>query len=132
MSTTIASSDPALLPPALNVTYPAREGQTDADWARTGKHTLSYAGPYLATKSQRVSDMNEAGTVRHGPLRVAHVPAMNGTVQERAYTLVKNRKADRSYRFLEVVSESEGLRTVLWWKRLDWDRGPVAEVRGLS
>ena len=31
MSTTVASSDAALLPDNLNVTYPFQDGQTDAD-----------------------------------------------------------------------------------------------------
>lgn len=119
MSTTVASSDPALLPPALNVTYPAKEGQTDADWARTGKHTLSYAGPYFVSKSKLHDDGRERGTVSHGPLRVAHVPGMNGTVQERGYTLVKDK--NRKWRWLEVVSEGAGVKTVLWWRRLDLD-----------
>ena len=119
MSTNVASSDPLLLPPNLNVTYPAKEGQLDADWARTGKHTLSYSGPYTVTESHLLPNGKEGGRVSHGPLRVAHIPGMNGTVQERKYTLVKNREGKR--RWLEVVSESEGAKTVLWWKRLDRD-----------
>lgn len=117
MSTTVASTDESLLPSELNVTYPATEGQLDADWARTGKHTLSYAGPWRISKSQLHEDGKERGTVSHGPLRVAHIPGMKGTVQERNYTLVRDE--EKSWRYLEIVSENEGIKTILWWERLD-------------
>lgn len=115
MSTTVASTDDRLLPNDLDVTYPFKEGQTDADWARTGKHTLSYSGPYIVTKSTRIGKEKETGLVVHGPLTVAHVPAMKGTLQERNYTVVRTPEG----RFLEIVQENGGVRGQLWWKALD-------------
>lgn len=115
MSTTGASTDGSLLPDDLDVTYPFKEGQTDADWARTGKHTLSYAGPYVVSKSTRVAPGRETGLVTHGPLTVAHVPAMKGTLQERNFTVVKTPHG----KFLEILQESGGVKSQLWWEGLD-------------
>ena len=113
MSTTGASTDPTLLPDDLSVTYPFQEGQTDADWARTGKHTLSYAGPYVVTTTEQDGE-KETGQVVHGPLTVAHVPAMKGTLQERNYTVVRTPEG----KFLEILQKNGGVRGQLWWKAL--------------
>ena len=114
MSTTVVSTDPQLLPRDLNVTYPAEEGQTDADWSRVGRHTLSYSGPYRVTRSEKKKKVKK-GIVMHGPLRVAHVPGLNGTEQERNFTLVETAKGKR---YLEIVQESEGVKSVLWWEQI--------------
>ncbi|KEZ42214.1 hypothetical protein SAPIO_CDS6063 [Scedosporium apiospermum] len=77
MSTTVASADSGLLPPDLNLTYPSQEGQSDADWAKAGKHTLSYAGPWSVQEAvPGVPATEESGQILHGPLTVAHIPAL--------------------------------------------------------
>ena len=117
MSTTVASSDTTLLPDNLNVTYPVQDGQTDADWAKTGRHVLSYSGPYVVRENGGDADGggDGSGTVVHGPLAVANVPPMKGTMQERNFTLVDTDEG----RFLEIVQESNGVRSQLWWKRAE-------------
>lgn len=110
MSTTVVSSDASLLPPDLNVTYPFQEGQSDADWAKTGKHTLAYSGPYV------IQEENEgSGTVVHGPLTVAHVPGMVGTLLEREFAIFENEDG----KLLQIVQESRTSRSELWWEKLD-------------
>lgn len=110
MSTTVVSTDPSLLPPDLDVTYPFQEGQSDADWAKTGKHTLSYSGPY-AIENRKAS----SGKVIHGPLTVAHVPGMMGTLLERDFAVFESGDGT----FLQIVQESGALRSELWWVKLD-------------
>ena len=117
MSTTVASSDTSLLPDNLNVTYPFQDGQTDADWAKAGRHVLSYSGPYAVRGNGDDAGREGAGsgTVVHGPLAVANVPPMKGTMQERNFTLVDTDEG----RFLEILQESNGVRSQLWWKQAE-------------
>lgn len=110
MSTTVVSSDESLLPPDLNVTYPFQDGQSDGDWAKTGKHTLSYSGPYVIQEENGGS-----GKVVHGPLTVAHVPRMIGTRLERDFAVFENGDG----KFLQIVQESGTSRSELWWEKLD-------------
>ena len=126
MSTTVASSDTTLLPDDLNVTYPFKDGQTDADWAKTGRHVLSYSGPYVVQDNgdDTGGEGAESGTVVHGPLAVANVPPMKGTMQERNFTLVDTDEG----RFLEILQESDGVRSQLWWKQAETGRKEAKNI----
>jgi hypothetical protein len=117
MSTTVASADPGLLPPDLNLTYPSQEGQSDADWAKAGKHTLSYAGPWSVQEAvPGVPATEESGQILHGPLTVAHIPALIGTRQRRNYTIID--MSDEG-RFLWISQQNGTHESHIWWKRLD-------------
>lgn len=117
MSTTVASADSGLLPPDLNLTYPSQEGQSDADWAKAGKHTLSYAGPWSVQEAvPGVPATEESGQILHGPLTVAHIPALIGTRQRRNYTIIDTPDEGR---FLWISQQNGTHKSHIWWKRLD-------------
>ncbi|WYZ44961.1 hypothetical protein EsH8_VIII_000277 [Colletotrichum jinshuiense] len=110
MSATITSTDVEDRP--ANLTFPFEEGQSDADWALVGKHSIGYAGPF------RISDEIPAtatfGQVFHGPLTVANVPSMVGANHKRNYTIFEDGK------LLRITSQRDGSnRGELWWRRLD-------------
>lgn len=49
MSATNAATEKNLRPEHL--TFPYLDGQSDADWALIGKHTLAYAGPFSIVRA---------------------------------------------------------------------------------
>jgi hypothetical protein len=105
--TSLRSSDAALLP--LNLTYPPRDDQLDSDWAKIGKTTLSYWGPYTAVPTTELT-----GSVVHGPLVGSHVPRSVGSTLQRNYTVVKTDEGT----FLNLVFGSDAVQS-LWWRKLD-------------
>ncbi|SPO07067.1 uncharacterized protein DNG_09761 [Cephalotrichum gorgonifer] len=116
MSTSSASTDLDLLPRDLNVTYPLKEGQSDADWARAGKHTLSYTGPFSFGEAiPGVPSTKKSGQIIHGPLTAAIIPSWIGAEKARNYTIFDSDEGT----FIRFLVESEGTVGQLWWKRLD-------------
>lgn len=95
-----------------DLTWPAKEGQSDADWASVGLYTFSYAGP--------VTDVVEitptSGNLTHGPLTFAHVPVLVGSLQHREYEVVDNGNLLK----LSVRSDNGSVST-LTWRRLGCD-----------
>ncbi|CCF38710.1 hypothetical protein CH063_09735 [Colletotrichum higginsianum] len=110
MSATITSTDPEHRP--ANLTFPFQDGQSDADWAQIGKHSIGYAGPFSLTDA--IEATATSGQLVHGPLTVANVPTMVGVRQVRNYTTFENGN------LLRISSQRDGSnRGELWWKRLD-------------
>ncbi|KAJ4387288.1 hypothetical protein N0V93_007877 [Gnomoniopsis smithogilvyi] len=85
VSATITSTDPQDRP--ANLTFPFQDGQSDADWAAVGRHSIGYSGPFSINPD--VPSNTTMGGVLHGPLTVANVPSMVGNVQPRNYTLIQ-------------------------------------------
>lgn len=116
MSATCASTDPDLLPLDLNVTYPIQEGQSDEDWARAGRHTLSYAGPWSFGEAVPGVPATEVeGQIIHGPLTAANIPSWIGVEKTRNYTILNSDEGT----FLRFLVQKDGAESQLWWKRLD-------------
>ncbi|KAK0107248.1 hypothetical protein ONS95_003949 [Cadophora gregata] len=110
MSATITSTDAEDRP--ANLTFPFRDGQSDADWALVGRHSIGYAGPLQI--STAIPATRTHGQVIHGPLTVANVPSMAGASHVRNYTLFDNGKT------LLIASQRDASnRGELWWRRLD-------------
>ncbi|CAN9374730.1 unnamed protein product [Alternaria alternata] len=97
MSATITATEPEFRP---NLTFPYQANDTDADWARVGKH-------------------QHWGQIFHGPLTVANVPTWVGQNHRRNYTVVEVEEEGTIVKYLRIGSErGGGYRGVLWWKRL--------------
>ncbi|PVI00024.1 hypothetical protein DM02DRAFT_655792 [Periconia macrospinosa] len=110
MSANLASTESDKRP--RNLTYPAKDGQPDSDWALVGKNTLAYAGncsvePWSTTTN---------GTLIHGPLLVADVPSWEGTNQTRNYEVTK----EGNKTVLRLWIHREGSETIgnLYWAKL--------------
>ena len=117
MSATCTSTDTDLLPPDLNITYPMLEGQSDEDWARAGRHTLSYAGPWsLGEVLPGVPATKQSGQIIHGPLTAANIPSWIGQEKIRNYTVFDSEEG-LLLRFL--VQGEGGAENQLWWRRLE-------------
>ncbi|CZT00751.1 uncharacterized protein RAG0_08664 [Rhynchosporium agropyri] len=110
MSATLTSTDVENRP--TNLTFPFKEGQTDVDWAKVGRHSIGYAGRLQI--STAIPATRTHGQVIHGPLTVANVPSMAGASHIRNYTLYENGK------LLLIASQRDSRnRGELWWRRLD-------------
>ncbi|KAF6810097.1 hypothetical protein CMUS01_03990 [Colletotrichum musicola] len=110
VSATLTSTNPEDRP--ANLTFPYEDGQSDADWAKVGRHSIGYAGRLQI--SDAFPATLTAGQVIHGPLTVANVPSMVGTSARRNYTLFEDGK------ILLISSQRDGgNRGELWWRRLD-------------
>lgn len=98
----------------MDLTYPSKPNQSDAEWALVGKHTLAYAGGL----SVKEGSTCENGTLYHGPLTVANVPSWVGTSQERNYTVFR---ADEGAVVLHIYTRDEVNKVMgnLFWERLD-------------
>lgn len=111
MSATITSTDPEDRP--ANLTFPYQDGQSDADWAAVGRHSIGYSGPFSVNPA--VPSNNVTGGVLHGPLTVANVPSMVENTQARNYTLIE----DDEGVVLRIDSRRDGGNTgVLFFRRL--------------
>ncbi|KAL2073307.1 hypothetical protein VTL71DRAFT_10631 [Oculimacula yallundae] len=110
MSATLTSTDLEDRPESL--TFPFRDGQTDEDWAKVGRHSIGYAGPLQI--STAIPATSTHGQVIHGPLIVANVPSMAGASHVRNYTLFEDGK------ILLIASQRDARnRGELWWRRVD-------------
>ncbi|KAJ4419495.1 hypothetical protein N0V82_004940 [Gnomoniopsis sp. IMI 355080] len=110
VSATITSTDAADRP--ANLTFPFQAGQSDADWAAVGRHSIGYSGPFSVNPD--VPSNLTVGGVLHGPLTVANVPSMVGNVQPRNYTLIE----DSEGVLLRIDSRRAGGNTgVLFWRK---------------
>lgn len=111
MSATITSTDTEDRP--SNLTFPFVEGQSDADWAKVGRHSIGYAG--AISINPEVPSNNITGGIFHGPLTVANVPSMVGNVHRRNYTLIE----DDEGVLLRIDSSRAGGNTgILFWRKL--------------
>ncbi|EKG11018.1 hypothetical protein MPH_12021 [Macrophomina phaseolina MS6] len=122
MSATLASTTPEDRP--QNLTWPYREGQSDADWALVGKHSLAYAGPFSFNESVPVKEVDGGleGQVIHGPLEVASLPSFVGSEQPRDFSLVwgdGGKLGGGVGALLNLKADNGGgIRVSLWWKRV--------------
>lgn len=96
----------------LDLTLPAQDNQTDAEWAEVGRHTLAYAGPFFFNDSQTKSDFQ--GQIVHGPLLTSTLPSFVGSSQHRDFVFTEGGK------FLNLIGNlGNGVIDNLWWQRLD-------------
>ncbi|CAE7219250.1 hypothetical protein CFE70_010257 [Pyrenophora teres f. teres 0-1] len=115
MSATITATEAAFRP---NVSFPFKENETDAEWAKTGKHSIGYAGPLSVNTALPANETS--GQVFHGPLTVANVPSMVGDKARRNYTVVDRMEDGKVVKYLRIGSErGDGHRGLLWWKKID-------------
>lgn len=115
MAANIMSSTPSHRP--TNITYPGLPTDSDADWAKVGKHIVSYAGPFSVTPWAD----GKNGNLTHGPLYFAQMPNWVGNRVPRNYTVVpakggKGRKREDDQLRVWAV-DAEGWATNLYWKR---------------
>lgn len=104
MSAQMMETDPSLRP--LTVNYPPNANESDADWAITGRSTITYAGPYTVTP------WNEThGNLTHGPFIYAGVQSWVGTSQKRDYTVYEEGN------LLGVWIRSASSRSEIFWRR---------------
>lgn len=91
-----------------NLIYPPQADDTDVDWAKVGRHTLTYAGPF----SVQIKDETH-GLLHHGPLVYAGIPSWVGSDQKRNYTLFERNNILR----LQAYNEKSGSTGNLFWRR---------------
>ncbi|KAF1954283.1 hypothetical protein CC80DRAFT_493803 [Byssothecium circinans] len=109
MSANLASTDPEDRP--LSLRYPAREGDSDVEWAIVGKKNLNYAGNCSVEPWSTPTN----GTLTHGPLSVANVPSWTGTNQTRNYRVTQ--EGDRTVLHLWVpYVELDRIANLFWYK----------------
>ncbi|PSN73390.1 hypothetical protein BS50DRAFT_672283 [Corynespora cassiicola Philippines] len=108
MSATIMSTTPEHRQ-GLNVSIPEVESQPDSDWAKVGRHTLCYAGPFYIKEIRT----ENSGLLIHGPLIVAQVPNYVGSEQERNYTILDGGNTLN----ISILAE-DGVLGSLIWKRI--------------
>ncbi|KAK0615093.1 hypothetical protein B0T17DRAFT_646469 [Bombardia bombarda] len=117
VSVVITTLVPELRP--VNVTWPPRTGQTDADWLLVGRHSLSYSGHMSISDDvpyARIPPTKKSGTVLHGPIIVSPVNSLEDTVMERNYTVLEA-KGDGLY--LKIDFHTRSVESILWWKKMD-------------
>ncbi|KAH7115324.1 Lipocalin-like domain-containing protein [Dendryphion nanum] len=114
MAANIQSTTPSHRPD--NISYPAAVTDLDSEWAKVGKHIVSYAGHYS------VNPWNDRqGNLTHGPLVFAHLPKWTGSGLARNYTMVpasggKSRKREDDVLQIWVLGK-DGWTNNLYWKR---------------
>jgi hypothetical protein len=108
MSANLVTTDGTQRP--LNINWPPREGDSNADWALAGKGALAYAGLFSVNET---STKNK-GVLLHGPMIAASVPAMVGDTQVRHFEV--HERDDGTYLLLYILGETS--RGDIWWKRL--------------
>lgn len=122
MSATLASTTPEDRP--ADLAWPFRAGQSDADWALVGKHSLAYAGPFSFNESVPVEAVagGVTGQVVHGPLEVATLPSHVGSAQRRDFSLVfgeGGREGKGVGALLNLRADNGGgIAVSLWWERV--------------
>ncbi|KAK0625595.1 hypothetical protein DIS24_g11086 [Lasiodiplodia hormozganensis] len=121
MAAVLASTTPQDRP--KNLTWQDRAPRADADWARVGKHSIAYTGPYRLNASVPVvaTERGVEGQVVHGPLDVATLPSFMGTFQPRDFELVfcgGNRTGGEGT-LLQLHSDlGKGTKMSLWWEKV--------------
>jgi hypothetical protein len=86
MSANLGNSRPEYRP--TDLTWPYKANQSDTDWAKVGKHIVTYAGPFYISDLQSETE----GTVNHGPILAAAIESMAGTTLTRNFTLLEEGK----------------------------------------
>lgn len=107
VSTVMGTSDPTLQP--QNLTYPPQAGQSDAAWAKIGRGSYSYSGPYTINVTSKTT-----GAISHGPLVASSVPTSIGHTLNRNYTLVEI----DGVTYIELSFGPENAVSVIWWKQV--------------
>lgn len=111
MSAVLQTTDPSLRP--LDLTLPAEDNQTDAEWAEVGRHTLAYAGPFHFNENLTSTEDFRHGQIIHGPLLTSTLPRFVGSLQRRNFSFSE----DGTY--LNLIGDlGNGVIDNLWWKRL--------------
>ncbi|KAK4221706.1 hypothetical protein QBC38DRAFT_117841 [Podospora fimiseda] len=108
VTTTMRTNDESLLP--VNLAYPPQDGQVDSDWAKIGRGTLAYAGPYSINVTSKTT-----GSIAHGPLIAGSIPGMTGHVLVRNYSIVEI----EGETFVELSFATGQSANIIWWRRLD-------------
>ncbi|KAK4168230.1 Lipocalin-like domain-containing protein [Cladorrhinum sp. PSN259] len=108
VSTVMGTSDPTLQP-AKNLTYPPNAAQPDSEWAKIGRGSYSYSGPFTIKATSKTT-----GSIGHGPLVASSFPTSIGNTLNRNYTLVK---IDGVW-WLELSFGTENALSVIWWKQV--------------
>lgn len=72
MSAVLTATDPSLRPEEL--TLPAHDNQTDAEWAEVGRHTLACARHFYFNESEASVD-GLSGQIIRGPLLTSTLPS---------------------------------------------------------
>ncbi|KAK3985428.1 hypothetical protein QBC44DRAFT_275235, partial [Cladorrhinum sp. PSN332] len=97
---------------------PPVDPSLDAGWAIVGKNVLAYGGPFSIDPAYPAT--KESGGVIHGPLELMSAPMLIGTIQRRNYTVVREKgKNGGVYLNLIVDIPARGLKSVIWWKKVD-------------
>ena len=92
----------------LGIDYPYNENDSLLDWAKVGRHIMTYCGPVS------VNEWNSThGTLTVGPMLNSHLPRWVGTSWERNYTLF-----GRDTLRLSVRNDPVNITTYLFWERL--------------
>jgi len=111
MSAVLTATDPSLRP--FQLTLPAQDNQTDAEWAEVGRHTLAYAGPFYFNESSASAD-GLTGEIIHGPLLTSTLPSFVGSLQHREFKFTEDGK------YLNLIGNlGNGVIDNLKWKRLE-------------
>lgn len=114
----MAATEPEYRP--ANITFPAKDTDSDADLAMVARHAMSYAGPFRVELSSDVSARGVAGgklagRVSHGPLTVASAPGLIGATLTRDFEL--HERQEGAYLSL-VIQYLKGGRGEIWWRRV--------------
>lgn len=112
MAANIMSTTPSHRP--TNISYPSSPTDSDADWAKIGKHIVSYAGPFSVTPWAD----GKSGNLTHGPLKFAQMPNWVGNEVPRNYTVVPGKKGREDDGLTVWAVDASGWRTNLYWKRV--------------
>lgn len=97
-----------------DLTLPAEDNQTDAEWAAVGRHTLAYSGPFYFNQSIKHNETN--GQVVHGPLISSTLPSFVGSFQHRTFSFHDD------YQTLELIGDlGNGVVDTLYWAKMNRD-----------
>lgn len=112
MAANIAATEEEVRP--VNIRWPPKDTDADADWALVGKHAMSYAGFFSINAS--VPATTHRGQLLHGPMVAASVPVMVGSTSPRNY--VVHEREEATYLLVSVASDDPTFRSEIWWKRV--------------
>ena len=112
VSVIMTSGNSTLRPPHL--LWPPRANDSDTDWALIGRSIMSYTTQFHINKDLPASQIH--GQVLHGPIDIANVPSLVGTMLVRNYT-VEHRDGNE-YLLLQTPRENATSRSDISWRRI--------------